>query len=310
MQLTTTSVRRQLSCLEKMMYLLGRGSRTRSLSTTSPAAAPQYTLAIARQVPRSFPNAITKFAAATSSDTNISLTTTIQQHDAYLKTLRSFVPTVCLPALDDLPDSMFVEDTVVVMGNNAVITHPGHPARRAEVDSIRDFLGNQLGMSVKSMSDYPNAFCDGGDILNTSRHLFVGLSERTNRESIQVLEEVLQVEVIPVTFEGNALHLKSIVTHVDDSTLLAPIGSLGDDVIKTMQAIEKGYTVIRIPNMLACNVVSVNGGLVAQNMGDEEIRSILMQVAEDRNMRVAFVDCSEIAKADAALTCCSVLLKI
>jgi dimethylargininase len=277
-------------------------------STASRPLPPRYSLAIARQVPRSFPKAITKFANATSD--GIDLHATIQQHDVYLETLRSFVPTVCLPALDDLADSMFVEDTVVAMGNRAVITHPGHPSRRGEVDSIRDFLGNQLGMTVTNMGDnHPDAYCDGGDVLNTSRHLFVGLSERTNLKSISILEEALQMEVIPVAFQGNALHLKSIVTHVDDSTLLAPTGALGDDVIQTMQAVERGYTVIRLPNM-ACNVVSVNGGLVAQDMGDEEIRNTLQQVAADRKMTIQFVNCSEIAKADAALTCCSVLLNI
>lgn len=268
---------------------------------------PQYTLAIARHVPRSFPNAITKFA---NNSNDISLAKTKQQHDAYLETLRSFVPTLCLPSQDDLPDSSFVEDTVVAVDRKAVITHPGHPSRRPEVDSIRDFLSDQLGMSVTSMSDYPNAFCDGGDVLNTSRHLFVGISERTTIESVQVLEEALEMEVIPVAFEGNALHLKSIVTHVDDSTLLAPAGSLGDDVLRTMGAVEKGYAVIRLPNMLACNVVSVNGGLVAQHLGDKEIKNILEQVAADRDMTIAFVDYPEIAKADAALTCCSVLLNV
>lgn len=165
-------------------------------------------------------------------------------------------------------------------------------------------------MSVTSMSDFPNALCDGGDLLNTSRHLFLGLSERTTIESVRVLEEALEMEVIPVAFEGNALHLKSIVTHVDDSTLLAPTGSLGDDVIRTMGAFERGYEVIRLPDMLACNVVSVNGGLVAQHMGDKEIKNIIEQVAADRDMTIAFVDCSEIAKADAALTCCSILLNV
>lgn len=271
-------------------------------------------MAIARQVPQSFHNAITKFA--NSSTGGIDWDITLQQHDTYLEALRSVVPTViCLPSLDDLPDSVFVEDTVVAMGNRAVITNPGHPARRKEVDSIREFLDGDesLDMTLFNMADYHEgtAFCDGGDVLNTSRHVFVGLSERTNHKAIPVLEEALGVEVIPVAFQGNALHLKSIVTHVDESTLLVPTGALGDDVIRNMQALERGYNnIIRLPNMLACNVVSVNGGLIAQDMGNGEIRSALEQVAVERNMTIQFVDCSEIAKADGALTCCSVLLNI
>jgi dimethylargininase len=270
----------------------------------------QYSLALVRRVPVSFPNAITTFAKRSS---HIDFDATVQQHHVYLEALRKFVPTICLPALDEMPDSLFIEDTVVAIGNKAVVTHLGHPARRKEVDSIREFLVEQLGMTVTTMmspSDDQEVFCDGGDVLMTSRHLFVGLSERTTLESVRILEGALEREAIPVPFRGDALHLKSIVTPVDDFTLLAPMGPLGDDVLQTMKAVERGYTVIRLPNMVACNVVSVNGGLLAQDVGNKEIRSILEQVALDRNMTIEFINCSEIAKADASLTCCSVLLNI
>jgi N-dimethylarginine dimethylaminohydrolase len=62
--------------------------------------------------------------------------------------------------------------------------------------------------------------------------------------------------------------------------------------------------------MLACNVVSVNGGLLAQDVGDNKSRRILEQVAAERNLPIEFVSCSEIAKVDGALTCCSVLLSL
>jgi dimethylargininase len=271
---------------------------------------PQYSLALVRQVPVSFPNAITKFAKRSS---NIDYNATVLQHNVYLEALRKFVPTICLPALDEMPDSLFIEDNLIAIGNKVVITNLGHPARRKEVDSVREFLTEQLGVTVTTMmSDYSDrgAFCDGGDVLTTSRHLFVGLSERTTIESVRILEESLEREAIPVAFQGNALHLKSIVTHVDDFTLLAPTGPLGDDVLNTMRALDRGYTVIRLPNILACNVISVNGGILAQDVGNKDIRSMLEQVAIDRKMAIEFINCSEIAKADAALTCCSVLLDI
>jgi dimethylargininase len=266
-------------------------------------------IAIARHVPRSFANAITKFSTSPSS---IDLDKAIRQHEMYVSKLRKFVPTLCLPPQDDLADSCFVEDTVVAVGMKAVITNPGHPSRRGEVDSMRTVLFEQLGMDVFDMCEESqgNAFCDGGDVLYTSRHLFVGLSERTNKEAIQVLQDVFGMEAIAVPFDGNALHLKSIVTHIDDSTLLVPEGSLGDAVLAQMDAKERGYTVVRLPSMLACNVVSVNGGLLAQDVGCSTSKSRLESVASERHLEIDFVNCSEFAKVDGALTCCSVLLNI
>jgi len=284
-------------------------SRTDDTASTT---SPKYSIAIARHVPKTFPDAISKFATL-SSDDGIDLKNSMRQHEKYLDGLRKFVPTLCLPSIDDLPDSLFVEDTVVAIGNRAVITNPGHPSRRGEVDSIRQFLSEQLGMNVTDMRDYSHgqAYCDGGDVLYTSRHLFVGLSERTNIEAVKVLQDALEIDAIPVRFEGNALHLKSVVTHVDSTTLLAPDGSLGDDILSTMEAKERGYSdIVRLPNMLACNVVSVNGGILAQDVGCHKSKAILEDVALERGLDIEFVTCSEVAKADGALTCLSVLLNI
>jgi dimethylargininase len=175
---------------------------------------------------------------------------------------------------------------------------------------MKDIL-SRLGLIVTDMRDAdPEALCDGGDILYTGRHLFAGLSERTNMAAVKVLSDGLNFETIAVPFEGEALHLKSIVTHMDSTTLLAPIGTLGDQVLEAMKANERGYTVIRLPNMLACNVVSVNGGILAQDAGCSESRALLEYAATERNMQIEFVDSSETAKCDGALTCCSVLLDI
>jgi dimethylargininase len=267
----------------------------------------RYSLAITREVPSSFSKAVTKFAAAENGP--ISITRAQEQKEQYLKALRRFVPTLCLPALNEHPDSVFVEDTVVAIGNKAVITNPGHPSRRGEVDTIRDIL-QRLGYETIDMREYASALCDGGDVLYTGRHIFVGLSERTNQEAANVLADTFNVDVISVPFEGEALHLKSIVTHLNESTLLAPTGSLGDEVLKGMNATNLGYDSVRLPSMLACNVVSVNGGILAQDTGCVESKALLLQAAKELGLEIEFLDGSEFAKCDGALTCCSVLLEV
>jgi dimethylargininase len=323
------SFRRQLLTRQPSSQIVPRTSaRTRdsrrllsasssSTTTDTVATTNNYTFAISRNVPQSFSNAVVKFSEDSEGpDFHVSQ----QQHDVYIDTLRRFVPTLCLPAIEEHPDCSFVEDTVVAIGNTAVITNPGHASRKGEVDSIREVL-LQLGMTVVDMRDYNNndeeggnndCICDGGDVMYTGRHLFVGISERTNAAAVDVLANAFDgvVETIAVPFEGDALHLKSIVTHVDSHTLLAPTGELGAAVLEAMKATERGYQSVRLPNMLACNVVAVNGGILAQDGECSESRRLLESLAESKGLKVEFLDLSEKAKADGALTCCSVLLSI
>ena len=87
---------------------------------------------------------------------------------------------------------------MVAFKNRAVITCPGHSSRQGEVDSIKKVLG-QLGLDVWDMREMDSsALCDGGDVLNTGRHMFVGLSDRTNSFGAGVLEEVFGGDKFPV----------------------------------------------------------------------------------------------------------------
>lgn len=196
-----------------------------------------------------------------------------------------------------------------------MITCPGHVLRQGEVDSIQKIL-KQLGMDVCDMREKdPSALCDGGDVLNTGRHMFVGLSDRTNRAGAHILEEAFggyNFPVISVQLKSSdALHLKSIVTHLDEKTLLVPEGDLGSRVIKEMKAEDLGYEVVLLPDISACNVVTVNDALVlASDSICDESRQRLEEAATARSLDLRFVGTTEVAKSDGALTCCSVLLSL
>jgi len=148
----------------------------------------------------------------------------------------------------------------------------------------------------------------------------VGLSSRTNDEGVRFLcESFPGVCVIPVPLhllqeeeeESSFLHLKSIVTHVDDRTLLLPRGELGDELLRIMDAEARGYTSIRLPDIASCNVVSVNGVILAPPTECPETKLILeREIVEERGMRIMYEDASEFAKCDGALTCKSILLTL
>ena len=280
------------------------------------------TMAVSRDLPSSFGDALSQhFVATIENDSNgstLDMNRARQQHEQYLATLRQLVPTLSLPALEDFPDCSFVEDTVIAIGNRALITNPGHESRRGEVDSVREVL-QQLGMEVvdmktESKSSILPAHCDGGDVMYTGRHLFVGLSDRTNEEAIEMIEAVFPdvplIPVSPVAQGKHVLHLKSAVTHLNETTLLAPSDPIGYKVLRAMRAHELGYEAIHLSDTLACNAVVVNGTVLAQDTSCPTSRQKLEDTTQNLGMELRWVDTSELAKKDAALTCCSVLLSI
>mmetsp|Transcript_28679 Transcript_28679/g.61163 ORF Transcript_28679/g.61163 Transcript_28679/m.61163 type:complete len:146 (+) Transcript_28679:2-439(+) len=145
------------------------------------------------------------------------------------------------------------------------------------------------------------------------------MSDRTNNDGFQFLRNAFAshgmdakniISVPPVVAGKEVLHLKSAVTHIDEQTLLAPEGRVGDSVLEAMKATEKGYNAIRLPDILSCNVVVVNGHVLAQKSPCEVSKRRIEQTCRERNLGLTFVDTSELAKKDGALTCCSVLLSV
>src|SRR5262245_19087498 len=139
------------------------------------------------------------------------------QHDAYEKRLREAGCSVLrLPADDDLPDCVFVEDAAVVFDEVAIIARPGARSRRAETASIAEAL---LPHRALRHIEAPGTL-DGGDVLAVGKRVFVGESQRTNKAAISQLAHVLEphgYDVRGLAVRG-CLHLKSAVTPVSNDS--------------------------------------------------------------------------------------------
>ena len=123
------------------------------------------------------------------------------------------------PAADDCPDSVFIEDMVVVCEGLAVLARPGAPARRGEVAGVAAIL-RPLGLRTARIHE-PGTL-DGGDVLQVGHAVYVGRGERTNGAGIGQLRALLAplgrtVIAVPL---GHVLHLKSAVTALPDGTFL------------------------------------------------------------------------------------------
>ncbi|SEF70146.1 dimethylargininase [Nonomuraea solani] len=212
------------------------------------------------------------------------------QHDAYVEALAAhgWRP-VHVPVAEDLPDSPFVEDTVVVSGRVAVLTRPGAPERRPEVESVAAVV-RELGLKAVRIAR-PGTL-DGGDVLQSGPTVYVGRSARTNPEGITQLTALLpERQVVPVDMRG-VLHLKSAVTALPDGTLI------GDPRHVDLPG-------LLVPEEEAgAHVVPLGGDRVLLAASAPATAAML----ERRGFATIKVDISEYEKLEGCVTCLSVLI--
>ena len=220
-----------------------------------------------------------------------------QEHADYEAVLSRLGASVLhLPPEPDLPDAVFVEDTAIVLDEIAIITRPGAPPRRAETASTAAVLASHRPL----VHVHAPGTLDGGDVLVAGRRLYVGLSTRTNPAAVEQLAVALQpldYQVIAVSFAG-CLHLKSGVTRVADGLLL-----LNPDWVDP--AIFDGHRAVGVDpaEPHAANALAL-GGAVIHPAHFPRTRARL----EAEGLRVEPVTMTELAKAEAGVTCCSLIL--
>ena len=219
------------------------------------------------------------------------------QHGEYVECLKKLgVSVIELPAEPGLPDSVFVEDTVLLFDELAVLTRPGAESRRAEVDAIAPTV-KAVRTQVERISA-PGTI-DGGDVLRIGKRVFVGLSQRSNQAAIDQLAGMLKpygytVTAVPMQ---DCLHLKSAVTALSDDTVL-----INPDWVDAAYFTE--YRQIRVADSEphAANVVRIGAAILMPSSFPHT--QILVEAA---GYAVSTVDVSELQKAEGAVTCCSVL---
>ena len=222
----------------------------------------------------------------------------ITEHERYEAALRSLGATVVrAPDEPKLPDAVFVEDTALVLDEVAIITRPGAPSRRPEIESMASVLSAYR--SVQRIQ--PPGTLDGGDVLQVGRTIYVGLSSRTNRDGIAQLGTLLSdwgYEVIPVPVKG-CLHLKSAVTQVADNLLL-----LNDRWVSPECFASMAVVIVAPQEPHAANALLIGGTVIYPTHHPETARRL-----ERAGVRLEAVPCGELAKAEGGVTCCSVVFE-
>lgn len=220
------------------------------------------------------------------------------QHHGYVQALKELGCAVLeLPAEPDLPDSVFVEDTAVILPDVALITQPGADSRKPEIETITQALRPYRELVFIE----PPGSLDGGDVLVLGKNIYVGLSTRSNMAAVNQMNQLLGkygYETRGVIMH-DCLHLKTAVTRVDDKTLL--INRRWVDVENF-----EGFELIDVDESepFAANCLPI---------GDEIIFPTTfpgtgVKLAA-RGYKIKPVVVDELAKAEGAVTCCSLIVE-
>ena len=219
------------------------------------------------------------------------------QWEAYVEALRAEGFTIIdVPPADELPDSVFVEDVLVIIGGTAVVTRPGAESRRLEIDAAEQ-TARELGLRIERIVE-PGTL-DGGDVLPIGGTLYVGRGGRTNAEGIRQLRVIArrlgyEVAAVPVS---KVLHLKSAVTALPDGTVVGHPSTVDD--------VSMWRSFLPMPEAEGGHVVVLSDDAVLMASSAPESAELIRSLG----YRVVTVDISEFEKLEGCVTCLSVLVR-
>jgi dimethylargininase len=221
----------------------------------------------------------------------------LRQWDAYVAALQDAGwETVEVPAAPEHPDSHFIEDTVAIFGDLAVVTRPATEARSGEQDATAETL---RGLGYRTVAIEAPGTLEGGDVMKLGERVFVGRSTRTNAAGIAQLRAILAAEGRRLTAVPNpgALHLKSAVTCLPDGTFVGYPDAMADASF---------WPFFRaVPEFLGAQVVNLEEGRILMSASAPETAALY----EDLGYTVVTVDVTEYEKLEGCVTCLSVRLR-
>jgi dimethylargininase len=224
----------------------------------------------------------------------------VQQHAAYEDALRGAGFEIArLPDLPDHPDGVFVEDTALVLGEHAIILRPGVASRAPETVSTVEGLASHF--DIHRLTE---GHVDGGDVLRIGSKLYVGLSTRTDAAGIAGLREICRdfgLDVVEAQLR-DCLHLKTGCTfagpdQTGKSVLLYSPRSVDPTQFDGVEPLSVDESEPDAANCLRA------GDRVILPAGNPRTAARL----RDRGFNVVEVDVSELRKAEAGVTCMSLI---
>jgi dimethylargininase len=255
-------------------------------------------------MPRAFTRAVSSRIAECQlthlERTPIDTAKAARQHAGYEAALaQAGLEIIRLPDLPEDPDAVFVEDTALLLDGHAIVTRPGAPSRIGETGSTASGLAGHF-----QVHHITEGYLDGGDVMRIDQTLYVGLSTRTDEEGIaalRALAEPISYSVVKAELR-DCLHLKTGATFAGTDiagqrVLLFNPGAVDPAQFRGVHALA-----VSADEPSAANSLRVGDYLILP-AGNPKTAAAL----RDRGFHVLEVDVSELQKAEAGVTCMSLI---
>lgn len=219
----------------------------------------------------------------------------LREHRAYVAALAEAGVTVeILPALEEYPDSVFIEDPALVFPEGAILLRPGAPSRLGEAE----VLATELTARFEETQALDTGFADGGDVINLGDRVLIGVSSRTNEKGAKRLSALLSKfgrNAEAVATPAGVLHFKSDCALVDHETVLSTSRLAASGVFRGLQVIETAPG-----EEQAANALRINGDLLLAAGHPRTAEKL-----ERAGLKTVPLATKEIARIDAGLSCMS-----
>jgi dimethylargininase len=256
-----------------------------------------YVIAVTRQVS----DAIAKCELTHIAREPIDLNRARIQHAAYERALEdAHCEIVRVAPAPELPDAVFIEDTAVVVDEVAIVARPGAASRRPETAAVAEVLRRYRELKY---IEAPGTV-DGGDVVVAGRRVFVGRSGRTNDDGIRQVRAILApfgYDVRGVEVRG-CLHLKSAAAFLSEHQLLVNPAWISREQFDGVELLP-----VDPGEPHAANILHVGDGNYIYPSAFPRTRQWLER---SPLIHLTIVDVGELAKAEGAVTCCSLIFTV
>lgn len=217
------------------------------------------------------------------------------QHGHYIESLQACgLEVTVLPADEAFPDSVFIEDTAIVSSEWAIVAKPGAESRKGEEIyvslALNDFFEDIFYIQAPGT-------LDGGDIMQVEKHIYIGLSKRTNlagaKQLIAILEKLGYFAAM-VPFE-QMLHLKTGINYLGDGIFLAAGEFIDHPQFQKFKLIP-----VLEQEAYAANSLRINDAILVPAGFPDTLEKI-----KHAGFKTIIQDVSEFRKLDGGLSCLS-----
>lgn len=218
-----------------------------------------------------------------------------EQHQGYIAALKECgLQVTVLPPLESYPDSCFVEDVALLTSECAILTCPGAPSRRGEVQNITKAV-EQFYPKLEKIT-LP-ATIEAGDIMMVGSHFYIGLSARTNAQGAEQLINILGKYDLTGSMVdmSELLHLKTGLSYLENNNLLTFGEMHNKPIFSDFNRIEIAKT-----ESYAANSVWINGTVLVPKGFPEALKAI-----QQLGYPTIELPMSEFQKLDGGLSCLS-----